>query len=580
MQQRCCIFREKRGGNNAFFCYPERGEKTMVAMDTGETRSYTCRKLLQAASMKGARLLTGDAGLDVPVTSVNVMEVPDIENWTHPGEFLLTTGYPFKDDEDRLFELLGALSKMGVTALGLKPHRFIDEIPPAVIEHAKALQFPLIELAIEANFSEIVQEVTRQILESDMESVMALQNQVEVLVNRFSQGESLENILSTLEELTGYAALVVCPELKSIFGKKAEKILSGVSPQDFKQLEEGGTREARWDGYVRRVKNQEIYWGERFGGRLILLEDRCTFRQSDPFLIGQIKGLLSLELRNRMMMEKLKHKYRNRFLQRLLTGQMTNETDIYMEAKSYGYPIHFNTEYVVALVAHTMGGRRADEQELFRFSSQSPPEDGWLAAVLDGNLVIVLPAGAGIREQLKTLCREWPGIFEESCISFCLSKPRPVSQLSEAYREAVRIMEISFRSGVADTFIEMEDLGIYAVLALLPNSETVNRFVERQLAPLKEYDAKHNSMLYTTLKVYLQKNCNAKATAEALYTHYNTMIYRLDRIAQVLGISLDDVEAQFALRLAFKLDAMHSTQTDTEKKGGNHDDRKENSPHH
>ncbi|HJD24199.1 MAG TPA: PucR family transcriptional regulator ligand-binding domain-containing protein [Firmicutes bacterium] len=538
----------------------------MAAIDMENAAAFTCRQLMQAVSMQGARLLTGEAGLDAPVTSVNVIEVPDIADWTHPGEFLLTTGYPFKDDQNRLFELIGSLSKIGVAALGIKLHRFIETLSPEIIDYAQALRFPLIELGPQANFSEIVQEVTRRILESDRKNVMALQGQVEILVNRFSQGESLESILSTLEDLTGYAALLVCPGLQPILGGKAESILSGAPPQVFAQLEEGKAESINPDGSVRRVKYQPIFWGEHFGGQLALLEDRCPFGPSDAFLLGQIKGLLSLELRNRTAIEELKLKYRNRFLQRLLTGKMANETDIYLEAKSYGYPLHFDTDYVVALVAHTMGGRRPDESELFRFSNQSRSEDGWMTAVLEGNLVIILPSGPGVRDRLKALCREWPGIFEENCVSFCLSKPAPVTALAEAYQEAARIMEISYRSGVADLFIEMEDLGIYAVLTLLPASETVNRFIQRQLAPLKEYDRRHNSMLYTTLKVYLQKNANAKATAETLYTHYNTIIYRLDRIARILDIDLDDVEVQFALRLALKLDAMQSAQNHKERR--------------
>lgn len=536
----------------------------MVAMNTN--RPYTCQDLLKAASLQGARPLTGYVGLEKPVLSVNVMEVPDIADWTHPGEFLITTGYPFKDDENRLFELLGSLSKIGVAALGIKLHRFIDHISPEMIDYAKALKFPVIELAPAANFSEIVQEVTRKILENDMESVMALQNQVEVIIDRFSQGESLENILATLEELMGYAVLLVCPGIHPILGAKAAKILNGDSPELIKKFEEQAVTEINVDGNERKVKSFPLFWDDHLGGHLVLLEDDRSFQESDQFLVGKIKSLLSLELKNRTAMEELKLKYRNRFLQKLLAGKMANETDIYLEAKSYGYPIDFNAAYVVAVAAHTMGGENFSETELLRFFRQSRSEEGLMTAVLDGNLVIILRDAPRVKEQLKELCREWSDILEENCVSFCMSGPQPVTALAEAYRESVKIMEISCRCGVAHQFIKMEDLGIYAVLALLPNSETVDRFIHGQLEPLKEYDNRHNSMLYTTLKVYLQKNCNAKATAEALYTHYNTIIYRLDRIAQILSADLDDVELQFSLRLAMKLDTMRAARAQIERR--------------
>ena len=159
-----------------------------------------------------------------------------------------------------------------------------------------------------------------------------------------------------------------------------------------------------------------------------------------------------------------------------------NETDIYLEADSHGYPIRVNTDYVVALLVYTMGGYKPNKQDLFRFSNGNHFQEEWMTTILDGNLVIILPNGEKVRENLRSLCRDWPGIFRESCVSFCLSALRPVTKLAEAYWEAVRIREISYRSGMADLFIEMDDLGIYAVLALLPNSEIVSRFVKNQLS--------------------------------------------------------------------------------------------------
>lgn len=526
---------------------------------------YTCRDLLRAASMQDARFLTGDVGLDTSVLSVNVVEVPDIADWTHPGEFLITTGYPFKDDEKHLHELLDALSRIGVAALGIKLHRFVEEISPEIIEYAKLIRFPIMELGPQANFSDIVQEITCNILGNNMESIKTLQNQVEILLNSFSQSKSLEEILSVLEKLTGYAALLICPDAKLIWGARARCILNEVPLELMKQLETGGLVKIDAGGNMRNSKSYPIFLGDRLEGYLLLIDDACSLQESDRFLIGQIRSLLSLELRNRTALSELKLKYRNRFLQKLLVEENVNETDIYLEADSHGYPIRVNTDYVVALLVYTMGGYKPNKQDLFRFSNGNHFQEEWMTTILDGNLVIILPNGEKVRENLRSLCRDWPGIFRESCVSFCLSAPRPVTKLAEAYWEAVRIREISYRSGMADLFIEMDDLGIYAVLALLPNSEIVSRFVKNQLSALKVYDYRHNSMLYATLKIYLQKNCNVKATAEMLYTHYNTIIYRLDRIKQILNIELDDVEVQFALRLALKLDTMQAAQIHMER---------------
>jgi purine catabolism regulator len=48
--------------------------------------------------LRRARVIGGERGLDNVVQSVNVMEVPDILEWVHPGELLVTTMYPLRDD--------------------------------------------------------------------------------------------------------------------------------------------------------------------------------------------------------------------------------------------------------------------------------------------------------------------------------------------------------------------------------------------------------------------------------------------------------------------------------------------------
>ena len=59
----------------------------------------TLREALTLAEpLRQARVVAGESGLDNVIRSVNVMEVPDIVNWVHPGELLVSTLYPLRDD--------------------------------------------------------------------------------------------------------------------------------------------------------------------------------------------------------------------------------------------------------------------------------------------------------------------------------------------------------------------------------------------------------------------------------------------------------------------------------------------------
>ena len=93
-------------------------------------------------------------------------------------------------------------------------------------------------------------------------------------------------------------------------------------------------------------------------------------------------------------------------------------------------------------------------------------------------------------------------------------------------------------------------MGLYRLLAGLGDQEELRRFYPETLGDLVRYDAENHTELLRTLSVYFQEHANASRTARALYVHRNTLSYRLQRIAEITGTSLDDPQARLALQLA------------------------------
>ena len=74
------------------------------------------------------------------------------------------------------------------------------------------------------------------------------------------------------------------------------------------------------------------------------------------------------------------------------------------------------------------------------------------------------------------------------------------------------------------------------------------------LAILTEYDAAHDSALKETLAVFLQKECSYADTAQALYIHRSTLLYRLQRIRELTGVTLADTRERLHLRISFLME--------------------------
>ena len=75
----------------------------------------------------------------------------------------------------------------------------------------------------------------------------------------------------------------------------------------------------------------------------------------------------------------------------------------------------------------------------------------------------------------------------------------------------------------------------------------------RSIHTLLEYDKQHNSNLLSTLKIYLQCNRKATETCDILHMHRNTVLYHIDRIEQMLHISLNDADVCLKLQLGIKV---------------------------
>jgi len=132
----------------------------------------TLREALTLAEpLRQARVIAGAGGLDNVVRSVNVMEVPDILEWVHPGELLVTTMYPLHDDRAAIEALIPRLAEKGLAGLAVTVESYIGALPPAMLADANRLNFPLIELPPRVSFIDIIQPLTSRILDLQAEEL-------------------------------------------------------------------------------------------------------------------------------------------------------------------------------------------------------------------------------------------------------------------------------------------------------------------------------------------------------------------------------------------------------------------------
>ena len=120
------------------------------------------------------------------------------------------------------------------------------------------------------------------------------------------------------------------------------------------------------------------------------------------------------------------------------------------------------------------------------------------------------------------------------------------------HEQAVQAMHLGRRLQ-KEIVIRYDSLGIFQLLLQLEDQPALQKFCDQIVGPLVKYDQGHRSSLMETLSAYFDHHGNVSQTADALYIHRNTLLYRLDRIQELTGQGLDQADNRLALHLALKL---------------------------
>ena len=142
------------------------------------------------------------------------------------------------------------------------------------------------------------------------------------------------------------------------------------------------------------------------------------------------------------------------------------------------------------------------------------------------------------------------------------SKCMDISRLSVSYRRAKAAVQMAMTQ--KRQVVKFDDCGLYRLLYMVEDIGVLQEIETECLAALEEYDRKYNAGYVETLQSYLKHNGSIQAVAEELYTHRNTVLYRLGNIRKVLGNELKTPEERLPYQMAFYIRSMHGVQEGSE----------------
>lgn len=462
----------------------------------------------------------------------------------------------------------------------LRPHNLTDDRPTSQARPA-AERWRLV--------------ARREGLDTDLDPrVVALLDRQAALIQR---EEDVHRILDRIV-LSGGSLTELCADLVSVLGAEG-RAAAIVTTTDGRVLAEGGDEQARalvhgldcFDRTGRLIVESEpcglrsgegervrramvrIVAGSSDLGRIAAFSMDRALDAEDLHLLQRAATVAALAITKDQAVAAVESKYRAEFLRDALSGRAGSTAEAVAHADSLGWNLD---RPMVVVVAET------DEND--EESHRSPEEvralqqrfvRAWVQAVatrdptipvagFSQEVVALFPTGgdeggAAVMRSVTDVVRVVSGDGGGGRRTFATGVSRPVASpagLPEAYDEALRAVSVGRRIHGPSSVAHVDDLGVYRLLALVPDSADLRRFVAESLGELATDDAPENADLRRTLSVLLDTNLNVAETARTLFFHYNTLRYRIAKLERMLGPFGSDPQLRLTLALALRIREM------------------------
>lgn len=127
------------------------------------------------------------------------------------------------------------------------------------------------------------------------------------------------------------------------------------------------------------------------------------------------------------------------------------------------------------------------------------------------------------------------------------------ASIQKSYQEAWNtLISAQCQTERSGGIYHFRDMGLFQILTTFYGNSDTSEYVRKMLGPLINYDVDKGTELLITLEEILRGN-NLKDTAQKMFIHHKTLVFRKQRIEKILGVSLEEFETRLALAAAIKL---------------------------
>lgn len=526
-------------------------------------------ELLQLPIFQDCILRSGQNGLTNTVQGFNLSDTPEYGRWLQPHEILITSCFAIHQNKDMLEDFIPTLARQNISAVFIKPHQYLKFIPDYMIAQSNEYNIPLIELSVETRFSAITKEISDELMKRQTASLRNAMSANQILTNIIINGAELEEIAQMISDLAHSSVLIV----DTINNRQVHSIAS-IDQDIFSNLNQNDIIQVLTTGsHIHEIRIDTTIFG------YLYLYGSQASAYISPEVLNQILYTIPLEITKTQSIRATRNDGLSNFILHLLSDPIIDESWEKARAEKLGFRIdechllmrmnvHNKPEFNESVCSFQHSMLLSNINCIFTnlgFKTQNIHTDSEHIILLSSSELAAKEKQ--FSEQLQYLCGTFSSIYNALNIKIGCSCPHiGIAGIIQSNREA----SIAFQavSNSNQSLLRFQELGILRFIYSDTPAYEITLFVQETLGELVDISQERNLELLRTLESYLKNQGNLKKVSEELFTHYNTITYRLKNLQKILSVDLHNANDRFCLELALQL--FHSTlHTETLSKSDN-----------
>ncbi|MDQ0201704.1 PucR family transcriptional regulator [Neobacillus ginsengisoli] len=483
----------------------------------------TLRELLDLPVLKDAKVISGEKGLNRVVRYIDIMEVPDISGWLREGELLLTTAYSIRHEPALLPKLVKQLAEANAAALAIKPERFLHEMPKAMIQMSNTFDLPIIQLPKGIPYIDITHAVMEQIINKQSSLLRKSEEIYKMLTTLVLENSGIQAVADNVSLLLKLPIWLI--------DKTGETIVASPS-----------------NAHYHSSPNPR-YWEIRVDKEMVgkLIVDKEKLDELDQVCIEQARLVFSLELMRRKTAVDTEKRLRGNFVDELLSGLPLSKQEIMSKGSQLG--LKPEAIWEVAIIEgekeeisrhidklnHTL----AEESQKHHIKSHIH----WIGerlVLLLGSPSQEIPTQNPKKDTFNWREKLIPFIQHCSGIRIGFGEKVQLWDVQKSYVEAKKAVIFGMRLDNQKRVFTFEEIEMFHLLMDVSESVEMDKFVEKKIGKLNQYDQENGTDFVKTLYYYIYTRGSLLETAKHLFLHRNSVEYRVDKIRELFDIHTEN----------------------------------------